>query len=162
MFGERESSRELGAIERGTCADALGNNEQAEDTVVVADRYGDGSASVWSIEIDNAPVRVSEELDVEISSGIDWFDLNVSANFGELRVALPELLAAAESNRSLLRLADGSFGVVPAKIAAVTRAVSPGAGMPMLSTATRIATIQYPCAEIRSASCLDKSRSIVA
>jgi superfamily II DNA or RNA helicase len=68
----------------------------------------------WSIEIDNAPVRVSEELDVEISSGIDWFDLNVSASFGEMRVALPELLAAAESNRSLLRLADGSFGVVPA------------------------------------------------
>jgi SNF2 family DNA or RNA helicase len=68
----------------------------------------------WSIEIDNAPVRVSEDLDVEISSGIDWFDLNVSASFGELRVGLPELLAAAESNRSLIRLADGSFGVVPA------------------------------------------------
>jgi superfamily II DNA or RNA helicase len=72
------------------------------------------TAEGWAVEIDSSPVRVSEELDVEISSGIDWFDLDINATFGELRVALPELLAAAEANRSLLRLADGSFGVVPA------------------------------------------------
>ena len=36
-----------------------------------------------------------------------------SASFGESRVALPELLAAAEAKRSLLRLSDGSYGIVP-------------------------------------------------
>jgi superfamily II DNA or RNA helicase len=72
------------------------------------------AAEGWGIEIDSAPVRVADDLDVDISSGIDWFDLNVSANFDDVRVALPELLAAAEGNRSLLRLADGSFGIMPA------------------------------------------------
>ncbi len=71
-------------------------------------------AEGWSIEIDSAPLRVTDDVDVEITSGIDWFDLEVSATFGETRVVLPELLAAAEGNRTFLRLSDGSVGVVPA------------------------------------------------
>ncbi|HUP60115.1 MAG TPA: DEAD/DEAH box helicase [Thermoanaerobaculia bacterium] len=72
------------------------------------------TAEGWTIEIDSAPVRVADDLDVEISSGIDWFDLNISASFGDLSVKLPELLAAAEAKRSLMRFADGSYGIVPA------------------------------------------------
>jgi superfamily II DNA or RNA helicase len=72
------------------------------------------AAEGWALEMDSIPVRVADDIDLEISSGIDWFDLDVSAAFGELRVALPELLAAAEAKRSLLRLSDGSFGIVPA------------------------------------------------
>jgi superfamily II DNA or RNA helicase len=71
------------------------------------------TAEGWTIELDSAQVRVADDFDVEISSGIDWFDLNVSASFDEMEVGLPELLAAAEGNRSLLRLADGSFGIMP-------------------------------------------------
>lgn len=71
------------------------------------------SEDKWTIEIDSAPVRVAEDVDIELSSGIDWFDLHLSASFGEVRIGLPELLAAAESKRSLLRLADGSYGIVP-------------------------------------------------
>jgi superfamily II DNA or RNA helicase len=72
------------------------------------------TAEKWQLEIDSAPVRVTDDFDVEISSGIDWFDLEVHASFGDVRLALPELLAAAEAKRSLLRLSDGSFGIVPA------------------------------------------------
>jgi len=68
----------------------------------------------WSIEVNETPLRVTDDIDVEISSGIDWFDLNVSASFGDVRLQLPELLAAAEGRRSFLRLSDGSFGIVPA------------------------------------------------
>ncbi|HUR82391.1 MAG TPA: SNF2-related protein, partial [Thermoanaerobaculia bacterium] len=68
----------------------------------------------WQLEIDSSPVRVTDDFDVEISSGIDWFDLEVHASFGDVRLALPELLSAAEAKRSLLRLSDGSFGIVPA------------------------------------------------
>ncbi|MGH7484146.1 MAG: SWIM zinc finger family protein, partial [bacterium] len=52
-------------------------------------------AEGWIIEIDSSKVHVADDLDVEISSGIDWFDLNVSATFDDVRVKLPELLAAA-------------------------------------------------------------------
>ena len=71
------------------------------------------STEGWTIEIDSAPLRVTDDFDVEIASGIDWFDLDVQASFGDVRVALPELLAASEAKRSLLRLADGSYGIVP-------------------------------------------------
>ena len=71
------------------------------------------TAEGWTLEIDSVPLRVSDDVDVEISSGIDWFDLNVHASFGGARVDLPELLLAANANRSLLRLPDGSYGIVP-------------------------------------------------
>jgi superfamily II DNA or RNA helicase len=71
------------------------------------------TAEGWTIEIDAAPVRVADDVDVEISSGIDWFDLNATAAFGDVKVTLPELLAAAETKQSLLRLSDGSIGIVP-------------------------------------------------
>ncbi|HEX3583286.1 MAG TPA: DEAD/DEAH box helicase, partial [Thermoanaerobaculia bacterium] len=70
-------------------------------------------AEGWTIEIDSHPVRVAADLDVELSSGIDWFDLNVTANFGDVRAALPELLDAAETKRSMIRLSDESYGIVP-------------------------------------------------
>jgi superfamily II DNA or RNA helicase len=71
------------------------------------------TAEGWSIELDSAPLRIADDLDVQISSGIDWFDLHASAAFGELRVGLPELLAAATTKQALLRLSDGSFGIMP-------------------------------------------------
>ncbi|HEY2091076.1 MAG TPA: SNF2-related protein [Thermoanaerobaculia bacterium] len=71
-------------------------------------------AEGWRLEIDSQPVRVAADLDVELSSGIDWFDLNVTAKFGDVSVGLPELLGAAESKRSMMHLADGSYGIVPA------------------------------------------------
>ena len=71
------------------------------------------TAEGWLLEIDSSPLRVTDDVDVEISSGIDWFDLTAHASFGETRVGLPELLAAAEAKRSLMRLADGSYGIVP-------------------------------------------------
>ena len=80
------------------------------------------TAEGWAIEIDSAPVRVADDFVVELSSGIDWFDMNVHADFGETRVALPELLASAEAKRSLLRFADGSYGIVPH---ALTDALTP-------------------------------------
>ncbi|HET8798222.1 MAG TPA: DEAD/DEAH box helicase, partial [Thermoanaerobaculia bacterium] len=67
----------------------------------------------WLVEIDSAPVRVADDFDIELSSGIDWFDLNVSATFGEVRVEMPELLSAAEGQRNLMRLSDGAWGIVP-------------------------------------------------
>jgi superfamily II DNA or RNA helicase len=67
----------------------------------------------WLLELDASPLRVTDDIDVDISSGIDWFELNVNASFGDISITLPELLAAAEANRSLLRLSDGSFGIVP-------------------------------------------------
>ena len=110
----RDRRLELGFVDEAVSAGAIGTSiglrvrlpqlEQLTRTL---------TARGWTVEIDSAPVRVADDLDVELSSGIDWFDLNVNASFGDLRVGLPELLAAAEAKRSLLRFADGSYGIVP-------------------------------------------------
>jgi superfamily II DNA or RNA helicase len=71
-------------------------------------------AEGWMLEIDATTLRVADELEMELSSGIDWFDLHVNASFGGAGAALPEILAAAEGKRSMLRLSDGSYGIVPA------------------------------------------------
>ena len=70
------------------------------------------SAEGWKVEIESLPVRIASDIEVEISSGIDWFDLDVSASFGSGgTLELPELLAATGS---LLQLSDGSYGILPA------------------------------------------------
>jgi len=49
-----------------------------------------------------------------VSSGIDWFELHGSLNFGEgLDVELPALLAALRRGESVVALGDGSFGLLP-------------------------------------------------
>jgi SNF2 family DNA or RNA helicase len=51
---------------------------------------------------------------VSVSSGIDWFELHGSLNFGDgLEVKLPQLLAALRRNQKIVALGDGSFGVLP-------------------------------------------------
>jgi superfamily II DNA or RNA helicase len=76
------------------------------------------TADGWHIEIEGKPLRSADDFAIDISSGIDWFDLDASATFGEQKLALPELLAAAEARRSILPLADGSFALVPQQWAA--------------------------------------------
>jgi len=70
-------------------------------------------ASGWSIELEGGSVRVAGELDLSVSSGIDWFDVSGGVSFGDERVELPKLLAAVESHQLLIPLADGSMGLVP-------------------------------------------------
>jgi len=59
------------------------------------------TAEGWTIEIDSAKVRIADGLRHRDLQRIDWFDLNVSATFDDVRVGLPELLASADTNRSL-------------------------------------------------------------
>ena len=51
-----------------------------------------------------------------MSSGIDWFDLSVEAEFGELRVPLPRLLSALKRGEGWVRLDDGTLGMLPEEL----------------------------------------------
>jgi hypothetical protein len=50
---------------------------------------------------------------IEVRSGIDWFELHGQADFGEVKAELPELLAALRRGEKMVRLGDGSFGMLP-------------------------------------------------
>ncbi|MFN2443299.1 MAG: SNF2-related protein, partial [Thermoanaerobaculia bacterium] len=69
-------------------------------------------SSGWTIEIDERAVRLSDGIEAEVESGIDWLDLSAGARFGEEIVPLPRLLADRARGRSLVTLSDGSIGLV--------------------------------------------------
>lgn len=67
----------------------------------------------WHVEAEGNLYRTADTLSMEVKSGVDWFDLDGAAQFGDARVALPRLLKAIKQGEQTIRLDDGTFGVVP-------------------------------------------------
>ena len=66
----------------------------------------------WEVSIPGGIFAGAGELALEISSGIDWFDVNGSVTFGAEKVRLPRLLNALRKGESVVRLDDGRLGLV--------------------------------------------------
>ena len=58
-------------------------------------------------------MRASTGFNIAVSSGIDWFGLKGGVEFGDQVVELPELLRALSKGEKLIRLGDGTFGMLP-------------------------------------------------
>ncbi|MCB1744111.1 MAG: DEAD/DEAH box helicase, partial [Gammaproteobacteria bacterium] len=67
----------------------------------------------WLLDAENAPIRTGGLVKVGIASNMDWFELTGELSFGTQSVPLPEILQAAASGSSLVRLGDGSHGMLP-------------------------------------------------
>jgi superfamily II DNA or RNA helicase len=67
----------------------------------------------WYVEAENKIFRRPGSLQVEVSSGIDWFELHGSVAYGDTTARLPELLEALRRGEQMVRLADGSYGMLP-------------------------------------------------
>jgi len=67
----------------------------------------------WIVEAEGKLYRAATDFRVSVSSGIDWFDLSGSVQFGDQVVPLPRLLTAARKGEHLIKLSDGTFGVLP-------------------------------------------------
>jgi SNF2-related domain/Helicase conserved C-terminal domain/SWIM zinc finger len=67
----------------------------------------------WHIEAEGDLYRTAGALRMEIKSGVDWFELEGGAQFGEAEVALPRLLRAIKHGESTVRLDDGTLGIIP-------------------------------------------------
>jgi hypothetical protein len=73
-------------------------------------------ANGWRVEAEGKLYRNPASSTLSVTSGIDWFELHGSLNFGEdLEVKLPHLLAALRRGQKVIALGDGSFGVLPAE-----------------------------------------------
>src|SRR5215217_3553401 len=71
-------------------------------------------AEGWRVEAEGKLYRNAASSSLSVSSGIDWFELHGSLNFGEdLEVKLPQLLTALRRGQKVIALGDGSFGVLP-------------------------------------------------
>ena len=77
-------------------------------------------AREWGIEIRGferlKTLRVNThkpETQVNISSGIDWFDASVELKFGDQSVSIIEVKRALAQKQNFVRLGDGSLGMLP-------------------------------------------------
>jgi superfamily II DNA or RNA helicase len=76
---------------------------------VVRELMADG----WHVEAEGKVYRSPGKFDVQVRSGIDWFELHGTVEFGDTVARLPELLAAVRRGEDLVRLGDGTFGLLP-------------------------------------------------
>jgi superfamily II DNA or RNA helicase len=68
----------------------------------------------WRVEAEGKLYRNPGSSSLSVSSGIDWFELHGSVDFGDgLQAKLPALLSALQRGESMIALGDGSFGLMP-------------------------------------------------
>jgi superfamily II DNA or RNA helicase len=70
-------------------------------------------AEGWQVEAEGKLYRQPGEIRIEVSSGIDWFELHGSVEFGDAQAKLPALLAALKRGENVVQLGDGTFGLLP-------------------------------------------------
>jgi len=68
-----------------------------------------GEESLKGIKVN----RATPTLSFSVSSGIDWFDVEAVAQFGETTASLKELRRAIKNRERYVKLADGSIGMIP-------------------------------------------------
>lgn len=76
---------------------------------VVRTLVGEG----WTVRAEKIPIRTSGQFKAWISSGVDWFDLQVRLAFGQAFAELPAILSAIEKGQSWVLLDDGTHGMIP-------------------------------------------------
>jgi SNF2-related domain/Helicase conserved C-terminal domain len=69
--------------------------------------------SGWHIEAEGKLFRRPGDFHMEVVSGIDWFELQGGVEYGDSQAHLPELLAALRRGEDVVRLEDGTYGLVP-------------------------------------------------
>jgi hypothetical protein len=67
----------------------------------------------WRVEAEGRLYRTATDFRIEVSSGIDWFELRGGATYDGAEVPLPALLAALRKGEPTISLGDGSLGVLP-------------------------------------------------
>jgi superfamily II DNA or RNA helicase len=70
-------------------------------------------AEGWHVEAEGKVFRRPGSTRVEVASGIDWFELHGEVDYGETTAKLPELLAALRRGDNMVRLSDGTYGLLP-------------------------------------------------
>ncbi|MGH7828502.1 MAG: SNF2-related protein [Candidatus Binatia bacterium] len=67
----------------------------------------------WEVEAEGKLYRRPGKLQFEVTSGIDWFEVQGGAQFADIEASLPELLMAIRRGEKIIKLRDGSFGLLP-------------------------------------------------
>ncbi|MEO5567836.1 MAG: SNF2-related protein, partial [Gemmatimonadaceae bacterium] len=72
-------------------------------------------AADWEIDFGGEPVVIATGTRATVRSGIDWFELDAAALFGEFEVSLADMLAARRAGALTVPLPNGTLGILPAE-----------------------------------------------
>ncbi len=67
----------------------------------------------WRVEAEGKLYRRSGDFRIDVTTGVDWFDLAGAAHFDDQVVSLPRLLQALKKGEKTVQLDDGTFGMLP-------------------------------------------------
>jgi superfamily II DNA or RNA helicase len=67
----------------------------------------------WRVEAEGKLYRQASALRLNLTSGVDWFELHGTAQFDGQEVPIPSLLAALRKGENTITLSDGTIGVLP-------------------------------------------------
>ena len=67
----------------------------------------------WHVEAEGKAFRRPGATKVDVRSGIDWFELHGEVEYEGQTASLPALLAALRRGDTMVRLGDGTFGLLP-------------------------------------------------
>jgi len=69
--------------------------------------------SGWHIEAEGKIFKRPGGFHMDVSSGLDWFELHGRVDYGETTAKLPALLEALRRGENMVRLDDGTYGLLP-------------------------------------------------
>jgi superfamily II DNA or RNA helicase len=67
----------------------------------------------WHIDAEGKIFRRPGAYRLEVTSGVDWFELHGEVDYGGTKARLPELLAALRRGNNMVQLDDGTYGMLP-------------------------------------------------
>ena len=70
----------------------------------------------WHVEADGKLYREAGSFTLNVTTGIDWFELHAACDFENQKAGLPILLAALQKKQNLIELPDGTLGVIPEEV----------------------------------------------
>jgi len=67
----------------------------------------------WHLEAEGKIFRRPGAFKINVSSGVDWFELHGAVEYGSTTAKLPALLEAVRRGDNMVRLDDGAYGMLP-------------------------------------------------
>jgi superfamily II DNA or RNA helicase len=67
----------------------------------------------WRIDFHGKKVVQPTETSLDVTSGIDWFDLRATVSYGKHKLTYPQLLKALEAGTPTIILPDGNIAMLP-------------------------------------------------
>lgn len=67
----------------------------------------------WDVRGEKGAYRSAGEVKVQASSGIDWFEIQGTVQFGETSASIAAVLEALKQGNAFVSLGDGSLGMLP-------------------------------------------------